>query len=349
MLRQNDEAKRDLSYYIDLSDVTSAERANNKPMKFITNEGEFYSACINCHQPRCLTYYENEYVCSGFDNFAERQDSRVCAFNEIAWDNSKQSIVIQLDACVGCGICASRCPFGAIYADNEKMAISLDRADDRFRILRSDEDALALQDECVGKTRGLTVNVVRNTHVLDRAKSVYQCLDGSKASHEAALLLCRNLMIEAGTQCALRRTGVSGVRMDAVYASEKFSGAIEIEFQSDSLSVARNLLDDVAMMQARSGLPIKSNTPLAICAAIPNTRQGYYQVCDDINRILGLHIRTLTIASLLILVWNGVKLNLEGDRFHLGFREASIRKYIESLLGYELCGDDSAGLLEPIK
>ena len=32
MLRQNDEAKRDSCFYIDLSDVISAERANNGPM-----------------------------------------------------------------------------------------------------------------------------------------------------------------------------------------------------------------------------------------------------------------------------------------------------------------------------
>ena len=349
MLRQNDEAKRDSCFYIDLSDVISAERANNGPMKFITTEGEIYSACINCRQPRCLAYYENEYACSNFDNFAERQDSRVCAFNAISWDNVKQSITIQYDTCVGCGLCASRCPFGAIYADEEKMAISLDRGEGRFRILHANEDALALQDECVDKIRGLAVSYVRDARVFDRVKSVYRCLGESKASHEAALLLCRNLMIEAGAQCALRRTGVSGVRMDAVYMSGKFSGAIEIEFQSDTLGVARNLLDDVAMMQVRSGLPMKRNTPLAICAAIPNTRQGYYQVCDDINRILGLRIRTLTIASLLILVWNGAKLNLEDNRFHLGFRETSIREYVELSLGYELYGDDSAGFLEPIK
>jgi Fe-S-cluster-containing hydrogenase component 2 len=349
MLHQNDETRRVSYYYIDLSDVKSAERSIDEPMKLSTDDDVFYSACINCHQPRCLYYYEDEYTCNSFDNFAERQDDRVCAFDAITWDNDKQAITIEYDACIGCGICANRCPFGALYMDEGKMAINLDRSEKPFEVSYSIEYAPKYQEECIDRIRDLTVDYTEDQRALDRVKYVYQRLNEVRASHEAALLLCRNLMIEVGTQCALRRTGVSSTRMDAVYTSDSVSGAIEIEFQSDSLSVARNLLDDVAMMQTRIGLPMESNTPLAICAAIPNTRQGYYQVCDDIYNILGLRVRTLTIAALLILVWNGVELNLDNDRFRLGFRDTSIREDVEALLGYRLRGNDYAGFLEPIK
>lgn len=349
MLHQNDEARRVLYYYIDLSDVTSAERSIDEPMKLNTRDDAFYSACINCHQPRCLYYYDDEYSCDDFENYAERQDDRVCAFDAITWDNDEQAIVIEYDSCIGCGLCASRCPFGALYFESGKMRVNLDRDDKPFELVYSVEYAPSYQEKCLDKIRELPTENKNDEEALERIRYVYQRLSEVRASHESALLLCRNMMIEMGYHCALRRTGVSSTRMDAVYSGDDIAGAIEIEFQNDSLSVARNLLDDIAMMQVRNGLPSSQNTPLALCACIPNTRQGYYQVCDDIYNVLGIRIRTLTIAALLLLIWEDASLDLDGDMFCLGFRDTSIRKDVELLLGHRIRGNDVFGFLEPVK
>lgn len=349
MLQQNDEARQELCYYIDLSDVKSAERSIDEPMKLNTINDAFYSACINCQQPRCLYYYDDEYRCDNFENFAERQDNRVCAFDAIAWDNDKQAIVIEYDSCVGCGLCASRCPFGALYFEGGKMKINLDRNDKPFEVVYSIEYASSYQEKCLDRIRKLPTESKKDEAALERVRYVYQRLNEVRASHESALLLCRNMIIEMGYHCSLRRTGVSSTRMDAVYSGDDIAGAIEIEFQNDSLSAARNLLDDIAMMQMRNGLPSSQNTPLALCAYIPNTRQGYYQVCYDIYNILGIRIRTLTIAALLLLIWEKATLDLDDDMFCLRFRDTSIRKDIELLLGHNICGNDVFGFLEPIK
>lgn len=349
MLRQNDEATHIEYFFIKLDDALSIEYDSESPMRINTTQDAYYSACVNCARPQCLYYYDDEFECEEFDDFASRRDDRVCPFDALYWDNDRQSIVIESDSCVGCGLCASRCPAGALYFDRGKMRVNLNRNPGSYEVAFSAEDASNRQRDCFDIIAGLPHRKHSVRKDFNRVDYVYTRLDDLKPNNDIALLFCRNLLIQNGYNCALSRTGVVSTRMDAIFTGHDLSGAVEIEFQGDSLSVARNLLDDMAMMQARNGLAVEHNTPLAICARIPNTRQGFYQVCDDMANVLGKRIRTVSIAALLLLVWNDVELDLSNDRFCLGFRDTSIREDIEALLGFNLEGNDESGYLEPIK
>ncbi|MDD2588401.1 MAG: 4Fe-4S binding protein [Atopobiaceae bacterium] len=318
-------------------------------MELHSETGMMYSSCVNCKEPMCIHYYEEEYECIDFSNFAEYQNRDVCAFSAIMRNGSSGCIAINDDACVRCGLCASRCPYGAIYYSQGKMVVRDERNDARYRLITTSENVVDLQRECIEQLNVVQKNSKHEVDAMERVRSVYARIKKSKPDNTRALLYCRNLLIEMGFNCALSRTGIAAMRMDAVYSSKGRSGAVEIEFYGDSLSTARDILDDVAMMQERLGLNSKDNTPIALFWQIPNTRQNYYQVCDDIRRVLGVKIRTLTIAALMLLMWDGARLEFDDSSFCLAFRDTSIKADVEALLGRDINDDNLAGYLEPIK
>ena len=63
------------------------------------------------------------------------------------------------------------------------------------------------------------------------------------------------------------------------------------------------------MLHSRYTIPVASIVPLSIILALPNARSEYYQVIEDIRLVLGVQCHTLTIAVLLILVWNFARID----------------------------------------
>ena len=167
---------------------------------------------------------------------------------------------------------------------------------------------------------------------------------------DLANVLCRNLLIALGFNCSIRRIGDVYTRMDALISKDGIVSPVEIEYQDDTLSAARNLLDDLAVLHDRYGVSPDICTPIALCLAIPKTRQSYFQVCEDIRKVLGIKIRTLTVGALLLLVWSGVDLLFDEKNFCLAFRATSIRQDLTNLLGSMPCIDTlGLGIFEAIK
>lgn len=306
------------------------------------------ASCLNCTFPACMRYRDNEYLCEEFVNFAPNRDDSVCPFGAIGYTREGSFPEIDSSRCIACGLCAERCPIGAIYLDGSSMRVSCSSSADCLRAIASGEDARSLQKASIAELSEIE-QIKHAGDLIERLDLVYKQLNRSRASNDAMLLFGRNLLIGAGLKASLGRVGVVTTRMDAVYVGAECAGAIEMEFQTDSLSTARNLLDDLVMMAERNGIAVENNTPIALYALFPNTRQGYYQVCDDINAVLGIQIRTLSLAALLILVWCGKKLRFDAENFVLGFRNTSIVGDVEALIGRRIDQRKAAGYLSPVK
>lgn len=348
MLKHSKEPERVEHYVINLEDVDAAEQNYNQALQIESGDTKLSCACVKCAKPQCIKYYDEEYICDEITGFAADPNSSACPTNAIEWSNSEQEIVIDHNACIRCGICVSRCPFGAIYFEaTGSVAINKDRSSYRYEVISLSRDVDEMQKECADTIEELTTS--RRYRRAD-AQVVSEIYSSIYKNTSVATLLCRNLIISLGGNCAIRRTGDVYTRMDAVFDLRGQTGVIEMEFQSDTLSVVRNLLDDLAIMQYRYGMNVCDLIPLALCLGLPNTRQGFYQVCDDIEKVLGIKIRTLTVGSLLLLLWNGAELKFTSNNFRLGFRDTSIREDLEGLAGQQLTDDIfELGLYEPIK
>ena len=87
----------------------------------------------------------------------------------------------------------------------------------------------------------------------------------------------RNLLIECGIKCRIRRPGDTNVRMDGVLATaEGRLGVLEIELGNAVLESPRELLEDVAVLHGRYGIEVASIDPVSIITSLPNARSEYF-------------------------------------------------------------------------
>jgi len=153
-------------------------------------------------------------------------------------------------------------------------------------------------------------------------------------------LLIRNLLSEVGLNARTRRSGDTNMRIDAVGSSRSGRPFVaEIETGTDVLESPRALLEDVAVLHSRYGYAVADIEPVSIILEFPNVRSEYYQVIRDIEKVLGLRCRTVTVGALVALLWNCARLDgFAGDAFAVGERTIDIA---DSL------GLDDAKLTEP--
>ena len=102
----------------------------------------------------------------------------------------------------------------------------------------------------------------------------------------------------------VRRRGDTNMRIDAVgFTRSGRPFVAEIELVGGELESPRALMEDVAILHARYGFAVADVDAISIISAFPNLRSEYYQVMRDIEVVLGIKCRTLTLGALLAMVW----------------------------------------------
>ena len=134
-----------------------------------------------------------------------------------------------------------------------------------------------------------------------RISAVQQMPDSiDSLNSNAGTRLVRNLLIECGIKCRIRRSGDTNVRMDGVLATaEGRLGVLEIELGNAALESPRELLEDVAVLHSRHGIEVGSIDPVSVITKLPNARSEYFRVMSDIEKVLTLRCRTVTVGALL--------------------------------------------------
>lgn len=307
------------------------------------------SSCIGCTDEPCRLLNCNERTVDGVTAFSGDTSSAVCPVKAITWDVNTEAPTINPDSCIGCGICVSRCPVGAISVSdgiarisNNISIASCQTVKVPFSVGQTQQrKQLAVSPECEFREPILDdLQAVRVTESLSRSSDIIQ---------KAAV---RSVIVAAGGSVSLSRKGDVHTRMDGTYSTnDGMHGSLEIEFGLDSLEAVRASMDDVAVLNSRYYLPKEQQAPLVVCGELPRERQGYWQVVRDIHRVLNIKVRTATVGSLLLLVWNGKALNAETlDTLTPHFESTSIREQIEAVLERAVTIPHGlGGILEPKK
>lgn len=324
----------------------------NSPAMLQYHDEWVVTSCIKCKDQYCMRYNEYEIECESFPDFAYERNFDVCPVSAIKWDYTEELPRIDNTACIGCGLCATRCPVGAIYKSEGNMKIS--STSSPVSIEAYSEESILAQAELVRQLKNIAWDrrfQCENDTIMEQ---LYYHAGQFSGRSLAPNLMVRNILIALGFHCSVSRSGDVYTRIDAVYETshswDKIKGAVEIEFGRDTLEASRGILDDIAVLHSRNGICKNDNVALVVCLSFPNKRQGYFQVIKDVKKVLDLNIQTISLGALLILMWNGAFVNMASNEFYVDFDNMSIRNAMEYRLGRQInITEGKLGILEPEK
>jgi Fe-S-cluster-containing hydrogenase component 2 len=256
-------------------------------------------SCLGCESAPCIEKDESELSLPGALNAFPGDPNRdVCPTKAIQLDSNSLTAVVTESACIGCGLCIARCPYGAIsLADGQKAQINVNDPD-KLIVATAWKGEHSSPDR-VGRIAMLNAPAARNFPITVGA------LEDAQSN-----LMVRNLLSEIGLNARTRRRGDPNMRIDAVgFSRSERPFVAEIEFGPGVLESPRALLEDVAVLHSRYGYSVDGVDPVSIILAFPNVRSEYYQVIRDIEKVTGLCCRSITIGALIAILWRFGKLN----------------------------------------
>lgn len=286
-----------------------------------------FAGCMNCINPKCINIMDKDVECKEFPDISHNMNRHVCPVNAIK--SGANSIIIDENNCIGCGLCASNCPVGAIYLKDGKAKVSV-RDEKKHILLHADNAGVKKQQKYIDEIKIEKIEGSIQKETDEVMKIIYSKI--KKMTQEEQNIMVRNLLIGLGNHATLARQGNVYMRMDGFYSNNIQFGVIEIETGAEMLDVSRAILDDVAMIDVRYNILRKDDQPIAVVLSLPNKRTDYWQVLKDIKEIINLPIRTITFGALLILLWNNKKV-YKFDDFYIDVDNSSIRKEVVKLLG----------------
>ena len=260
----------------------------------------------------------------------------------------EKSICIDNNKCIGCGLCAVRCPVGAIYIKNGKASLNVAESYPNF----------ILEHDLNPETEKMQETLLKHLVPMHRGGIVRKESDNVMADIYSKItnlhqdiqnLLVRNLLITIGNQASISRLGNVYSRFDGFYENEKQKGVLEIETGTDMLAVSRTILDDIAVINVRYNISSMDNKPLAVVLSLPNKRTDYWQVIKDIKNVTNICICTLTFGALLLFTWNCEDVS-DFQKFYIDVDNSSLRRFVEEELGRKVnISDGVLGVLENSK
>jgi ferredoxin len=296
-------------------------------------------SCIRCPIPPCYRFMVTELTNDYFKDFPSDTSINVCPTDAIEIDPQNGVPAIDLEKCISCGLCVSRCPVKAITLTEEGAQVN-DSENKLFKFTGKivDPTQVNLVTEQFNNLPKIGVIAECDDQFIIR---VYERIS-SKGSqfNQFPNILTRNLMIALGVPFQIRRLGDVNMRIEGIFRSTGSRiGVAEIEFsEMSSIDSPRDLLDDCAVLHARHSVPLEEIDPLIVSLRLPNKRSEYWQVIKDISNVLGIRISSITIGAMLVILL--ANRNLKGNiwsSFYADIDSPTIESAVHLIVGKKLC------------
>ena len=314
----------------------------NQPSIVVFRDGSRgRGTCLGCHDAPCMELTESDLNLEGtLEDFPGDPVRDVCPSDAISWNEEGDAPVIDTATCIGCGLCAVSCPYGAISLSPEGIA----------QVESSDPDGITVSDPSVTGEHVLSPRIGVLGNISTRFSGELPEIVNKLTDIEAARLV-RNMLMGCGLRAGVRRKGDTNIRMDGLLrlASGQI-GVVEIETSSAVLDSPRALLEDVAVLHGRLGVHMNEIVPVSILGTLPNSRSEYYQVIDDIEKVLGIRCRTITLGALCSILWHFASVDrIEGDLFTTSQGKTDLTQSVLRSIGYLEVQEPHPGAFAPSK
>jgi ferredoxin len=191
---------------------TRRESVPGKPGAIVLATGSELGTCINCPDTPCVNFRENEITSPVLTSFPFNRTKEVCPFGALTADTSKLVPIINDAACIGCGLCVSRCPSNALYA-NTRGTVSLNDAENGAFKTRAAADPASHVDTVKRLDAAPRSGTIRPIS-LESLDTVMGKITAAALHNTNQKLLARNLLLCLGANAATSTVGDSNLRID---------------------------------------------------------------------------------------------------------------------------------------
>lgn len=262
----------------------------------LSNGSDVTGTCLGCRNAPCMTLSVSDTeLPEPLSSFPGDPAKDVCPTSALFWNNDENNVTVDQATCIGCGLCIVRCPYGAISLDAAGKAV----------VETSDPDSVTTT-RLTGSDLSAHPKLQRVGRIGPPNSPALRYMPSSLAGLNdlESTKFVRNLLIACGVKCRTRRKGDTNIRMDGVIGlADGRLGVLEIELGNAMLESPRALLEDVAVLHGRSGIAVNNIDPVSVVLSLPNNRSEYFRVIEDIEMVLGIRCRTVTIGALLAILW----------------------------------------------
>jgi NAD-dependent dihydropyrimidine dehydrogenase PreA subunit len=270
-----------------------------------TADQTFASACLGCPDQRCARFTEAELGRETRVESPFAPDPAVCPTNAI--NRSDDGVmVVNEDGCIGCGLCAIRCPVGAIHLDVETAVARVEPpglAHYVRRVLTPDE--FEVHRTTIANMTPPEVAPFRDASgVHTQIRRAASMVEGA-AGQRVLRLLTRNAFLLSGAAARLKNVGDNTAAAELLVDAGGDLLVVEVEPSTDVPDAVRRAVAGSAIAVARLGADLSEVSAAVVVPRLPNERVEYYRVAQNVYDRLGLVVYGVPLALLLLAIRAG--------------------------------------------
>lgn len=287
--------------------VSKIDTGMNKPAKLIDNAnipilgaGPKESAeCWKCTDSPCHTFPKNVLLLPSLQEIGSVETKPdVCPVDALKIDDNGD-VIIESNSCIGCGLCLTNCPVGAIYLETSSGVGKVNLQPENTGSF--DNNILALRDEWAQSIKFAVPTSAQINKQLELVRAKFFGVKSPK-SHLNTRLLVRNSLISLGANTALRTQGANSLLSEVVAQEGGRTYLVEIETNDDTLDAFRRLVSSAARAINSLGVERSALSLVMIVPQLPNKRVDFYRLVKDARIYLGLRIIVIPFAALIAAV-----------------------------------------------